>query len=147
VRASENLTLKIYQKAYDTSAEGWGGNTVLHSAPRMASLRSSGIPVHKLLLPSTMVRHSSRATCSASAPAGRRCASNVFRASRGVPGDAGGIKRTRRERMSPARCYHKCGMLMTQMRLQLVVSASSVRYIDRWGGRDGKRKLTNGGAT
>jgi len=144
VRASENLTLKIYQKTYDTSAEGWEGNSVLHSAPRMVSLRSSGIPVHKLLLPSTMVRHSSRAACSASAPAGRRCASNVFRASRGIPGDAGGIKRTRRERMSPARRYHKCGMLNNDSDAAAAGGVCFFGTVHRsMGGRDRKRKLTD----
>jgi hypothetical protein len=69
--------------------------------PRMVSLRSSGIPAHMLLLPSTIERHSSRAARSASLPEGSRCANSVLRASKGVPGGAGGIKRTRRERMSP----------------------------------------------
>jgi hypothetical protein len=56
-----------------------------------------------------MVRHSSRAACSASAPEGRRCASNALKASKVVRGGAGGIKRKRRERMSPARRYRERG--------------------------------------
>ena len=83
---------------------GWENMTATcNLVPRMVSFRSSGIPAHKLLRPSTMVRHSSRAACSASAPDGRRCASNVLTASKGVPGGACGIKRTRRERISPVR--------------------------------------------
>lgn len=96
------------------------GEKVCRGPPRMVSLRSSGMPAHRWLLPSTMVRHSSRAACSASAPEGRRCASNALKASKVVPGGAGGIKRTRRERMSPARRYRKCGTPV--MRLQLAVS-------------------------
>ena len=111
----------------------------------MVSLRSSGMPAHKWLLPSTIVRHSSRAAGSASAPEGRRCASNILKASKVVPGGAGGIKRTRRERMSPARRYRKCGTPV--MRLQLAHVSSSVQYIDRWGEEAGKEKVTYGRAT
>jgi hypothetical protein len=111
VRAPKNLTFEIYQKAYDTSTK-WEreGNNDPTFSPRMVSFRSSGMPFHKWHRPSTMVLHSSRAACSASMPEGRRCASNVLTASKGVPRGAGGIKRTRRERMSPARRKMKMKM-------------------------------------
>ena len=106
MRAPKDFALEIYQEAYEMSMKGLGGgrdDCQCDLVPRMVSFRSSGMPAHRLLRPSTMVRHSSRAACSASAPDGRRCASNVLTASKGVPGGAGGIKRTRRERMSPVR--------------------------------------------
>src|ERR1700733_4444729 len=72
VRAPKDFIFKIYQKAYDASRDQ-GKNSLPWPVPRMVSLRSSGMPVHKWLLPSTIVRHSSRAACSAPAPEGRRC--------------------------------------------------------------------------
>jgi hypothetical protein len=98
----KNLAFEIYKKTCNaTTREQEKQSNCPGVVPRIVSFRSSGIPAHKLLLPSTMVRHSSRAACSPSIPEGRRCASNVRRASEVVPGGAGGIKRTSRERMSP----------------------------------------------
>ena len=103
MRPPKNLAFEIYQKTcgattYEQEKDRTSSPDVV---PRIISFRSSGIPTHKVLFPSTIVRHSSRAACSPSIPEGRRCASNVLNASKIVPGGAGGIKRTSRERMSP----------------------------------------------
>jgi len=107
--ARRRISLSKYTRkpmTHQRKKEGEGEETCCRSpqsVPRMVSFRSEGMPAHKLLRPSTIARHSSRAACSPSAPEGSRCASSVLRASKGVPSGAGGIKRTRRERMSPAR--------------------------------------------
>ena len=69
--------------------------------PRMTSLRSGGIPVQSSLRPSTISRHSS--LHSRSDLRGFNRYARRFRIlSKGEPGGAAGIKRTKRDRISPA---------------------------------------------
>jgi hypothetical protein len=130
---------KYTRKPMTGQQEPEGGiSSIPCPVPRMVSLRSSGMPAHKWLLPSTIVRHSSRAACSASAPEGRRCASNALKESKVVRGGAGGIKRKRRERISPAWRYREC--VMPVMRLRHAVSSFGTVHRSMWE-EGGKRKV------
>jgi hypothetical protein len=100
VRPLQQFTLKIYKEAYSGILSQAYTRRSMNKLPRIVSFLSLGIPSHSRLRPSTMSRHSSRASRSVHR-AGSRYASNARMASSGDADSADGISRTSLLRISP----------------------------------------------
>lgn len=122
----EYFALKMYEKTWMQVSRNIRIFGIGNDGPRIISFLSFGIPDQSELRPSTMSRHSSRASRS-DLSADSRYARRLRMQSSGDDGAAGGISRTRRDRTSPKRVR----------RSQFRRSCIAAIYSHRWTVRPG----------